>query len=581
MKKSLFLLVLLCFHMMCFGQVSIKGKVKDKLRNLPMVNILLLNLDSVWVKGTATNYDGEFILDNVIPGEYLISASMIGYAAFVSPPVKVKGGNDIVYDMMLEESATELKELIVKGEKQLFDQKTDRLIINMESSITSSGNSILEVLQKSPGVIVNRQNSSIAMNGKSGVRVMINNKIVQVPQDVMIQMLDGMNVSNVEKIELITAPPSEYDAEGNAGIIHIVTKENDDFGTNGSIGMTLGARWAETLGGNLNLNHRRKKMAFSADYSLLRNHNLHILQMNRQTVSKGAIESMNDHSRRENLTIQQNLSAGLEMKLSSHTLLNVLITGYRRNWDMNALSTNTHYVTVDSTVNKVMNIHESNIWQSVTASIGIQSKITLRSEIDFSIDYLHYKNENPSRYDVNELHEQQNQNIISTIDLKKTTPIRFIIAKADYQYLVSPSLSWAAGLKGVASTLDNNVLVQRWIDNVWINDQVFSSYSTLKEQIVSAYISAKLYAPTQWQINGGIRYEYTHTAIGTPSQKNVVNRRYGYFFPNLSASKKLGEEKEVNFSYSKRITRPTYNDIAPFVFFWSPNTFSAGNTSLF
>lgn len=581
MKKSIILFVLLWFHSVCFGQVLIKGRIKDKHQDLPLVNVLLLDLDSMLMKGTSTNYKGEFTFDRIDPGKYLISASMIGYGTFVSEPLQVGGEDNVEYNITMSESAEELDELIVKSKRQLFDQKVDRLIINLESSITLSGNTILEVLQKSPGVIVNRQNNIIAMNGKSGVRVMINNKIVQVPQDVMIQMLDGMNASNVEKIELITAPPSEYDAEGNAGIIHIVTKENDDFGTNASIGITLGARWAETLGGNLNLNHRREKLAYFIDYSLLRNHNLHILKMDRETITNGVSDRMNDHSRRENVTTQHNLNAGLEMKLSTHTSLNLLLTGYRRNWDMNAIATNSHHANEDSTVNTVMNIHESNIWQSAAASIGLQSKINSKSDFGFSVDYLYYQNNNPSSYEVNEMYEQQNQNTISLIDLKKNTPIRFIIVKADYRYHISPSLSWEAGFKGVGSMLDNNVLVQRWSDNVWTTDPSFSSNSKLKERVGSAYVSAKWQASGQWQINGGIRYEFTHTTITTPSQKNFISRKYGYFFPNLSLSKKLDDETGFSFSYSKRITRPTYNDIAPFVFFWSPNTFSAGNTSLY
>lgn len=581
MKKSILPLVLLSFQLVCFGQVSIKGRIKDIHQDLLMVNVLLLNLDSVRLKGTSTSYNGEFTIDHVTPGNYLISASMIGYTTFVSQSIQVGDEDNVEYNIVLEESAKKLDEFVVKGERQLFDQKTDRLIINLESSITSSGNTILEVLQKSPGVIVNRQNNSIAMNGKSGVRVMINNKILLVPQDVMIQMLDGMNASNIEKMELITAPPSEYDAEGNAGIIHIITKANEDLGTNGTIGVTLGARWAETLGGNLSLNHRSGKMAYFIDYSLLRNHNLHILKMRRVTIVNGVAQQMNDYSRRENVTTQHNLSAGIEAKLSKYTFMNLLFTGYRRNWDMNASSANTHHINQDSATNTVMNIHESNIWQSAAASIGIHSRINSQSEVGFSVDYLYYKNENPSRYDVDEIYEQQSQNKVSMIDLKKNTPIKFIIAKADYQYRVSPSLSWEVGIKGVGSILDNDVSVQRFEDNVWVNDPAFSSYSTLMEQVASAYISTKWSAGEEWQINSGIRYEFTHTAISTPSQQNIINRKYGYFFPSLSVSKKLDEERGFSFSYSKRITRPTYNDIAPFVFFWSPNTFSAGNTSLY
>ena len=114
--------------------------------------------------------------------------------------------NVTVADIILEEEVTELNEVVVREDKQRFDQKIDRLVINLEGSITSSGNTILEVLQKSPGVIVNRQNNSISMNGRSGVRVMINNKMMQLPLEAVIQMLDGMNATNVQKIELITAP---------------------------------------------------------------------------------------------------------------------------------------------------------------------------------------------------------------------------------------------------------------------------------------------------------------------------------------------------------------------------------------
>ena len=86
---------------------------------------------------------------------------------------------------------------------------------------------------------------------------------------------------------------------------------------------------------------------------------------------------------------------------------------------------------------------------------------------------------------------------------------------------------------------------------------------------------------TSVQIDGGLRYEYTHTSISSPGEKNLIERKYGYLFPKLSVKKNLAPEKDLEFSYTRRITRPTYNDIAPYVFFWGPNTFSAGNTSLY
>jgi len=563
-----------------FGQASIKGKVMDRQQNLPFATVLLLDPDSAFVNGVLTNSEGEFIFEHVARGYYLISSSMVGYTNFYSLPILVAEKNIVAPDIILQEASTELDELVIKAEKPLFEQQIDRLVMNVQSSITSSGNTILELLQKSPGVVVNKQNNTITMNGKSGVRVMINNKIMQLPLDVVVQMLDGMTSSNVDKIELITTPSAKYDSEGNAGIIHIVTKENINFGTNGSVGLTLGAHWAETLGGNLNLNHRSTKFAYFVDYSVLKNHNLHTSNLNRNSLNNDFAQTVNAYSHRENVTNQQNLSAGFEWRLSDNTALNILFSGYRRNWDVNAIANDISYQAKDSTVITNMNIHESNMWQSATVSMGLQTKINAKSEISFNLDYLNYYNDNPSSYDDKLFYQEHNMHEVSKIDLQKTTPIRFLIARADYQYSLSPSLTIETGFKGVASSLDNNVLVQRFANNLWIVDTSFTSYSTLNEQIGAGYVSTKWQAGKQWQVSSGLRYEYTHTSISSPTQENLINRKYGYFFPSASVKKELGNEKDFQFSYTRRITRPTYNDIAPYVFFWGPNTFSAGNTSL-
>ena len=581
MKTRLLFLILSCPAIGSFGQAFIKGRIKDRQQNLPSATVLLLTSDSTLIKRAVTDDTGEFIFGNVVPGHYQVSSSVVGYSRFLSQRISVEEKDIMLPDIILEAAATELSEVLVKVKKPLIEQQTDRLVVNVQSSITSSGNTILEVLQKSPGIVVNRQDNSITMNGKAGVRVMINGKILQLPLDVVIQMLDGMSASNVEKIELITTPPAKYDAEGNAGIIHIVMKGNADFGTNGSFGITLGYRWAETLGGNFNINHRDKKFACFVDYSILRNHNLHLSKMNRESTDSGFVQTVNDYSHRENITTQQNLNAGLEWKLNANTSLNLSFTGYRRNWDMTAFTNDNNHVARDSTVITNMNIHESNIWQSATGGIGLQTKINSKSEINFNVDYLHYHNDNPSSYDDKLFYEQHNVSEVSKIDLKKTTPIRFLIATTDYQRFFSPSFTLEAGIKAVTSNLDNNVSVQRLVNNVWTMDSVFFSHSALDEQVGAAYISTKWQAGRQWHVNTGLRYEYTHTSIGTPTQKDLVNRKYGYLFPGFSLKKDFDSKKDFQFSYSRRITRPTYNDIAPFVFFWGPNTFSAGNTSLY
>jgi len=580
MKSCLLITALLCSFLHSMGQVSIQGRISDQQQNLPLATVLLLTQDSILIKGTITNEKGEFVFDQVNNGNYRISSTMVGYTKFISPPITVGKENIILPDIQLEEITTWLKEAVVQAERPLFEQQPDRLVINVQSSITSSGNTILEVLQKSPGVLVNRQNNSISINGRSGVRVMMNGKLMQLPMDVVVQMLDGMNSSNIESIELITTPPSKYDADGTGGLINIITKENEYLGTSGSFGFTLGAHWAETLGANVNINHRNKKMAYFIDYSMLRNHNRHIMKLEQLSYHPFFVQTIRDNSERENITTQQNLSAGLEWEFSNRTWLNAGFAGYRRNWDLTSLTSDLNYAALDSTVNTNMNIRELNLWQSATFTVGLKTKINSKSEISYNLDHLFYHNHNPSGYDSRLFYEQLNLSETSKIDLKKETPIRFFIAKVDYHFNYSTSLSWEAGVKGVSSNLENRVAVQRFISDMWTTDPIYSSYSTLDEQIGAAYFSSRYKTNSQWLITSGLRYEYTHTTIGTAALSNFINRKYGYFFPSLLVEKSLGGEKSFQISYTRRITRPTYNDIAPFVFFWGPNSFSAGNTSL-
>ena len=146
------------------------------------------------------------------------------------------------------------------------------MVINVENSITSAGSTALDVLERSPGVMVDRLNNALSINGKNGVVVMINGKINHLPVSAIVQLLAGMTSDNIEKIELITTPPANFDAEGNAGFINIVLKTNSQNGTNGSYSATVGyARW-EITEGTINFNHRKGPVNLYGDYSFTRNH---------------------------------------------------------------------------------------------------------------------------------------------------------------------------------------------------------------------------------------------------------------------------------------------------------------------
>jgi outer membrane receptor protein involved in Fe transport len=577
---TLLICVYLSLSISCFAQLTIQGRVGASSGPLAYVTVRLLDSDSSFVTGAVTDSTGHFMLVNIKPGDYLINASMIGFGNFSLPTFPVT--NDVVLpEIVLEEEVTALGEIVIRAKKMVVDQRMDRLVLNLQNNITSSGNSVLEVLEKSPGVMVNKQNNTIVMNGRSGVRIMINDKLVQAPPEVVLQMLEGMNAANIDRIELISVPPAKYDADGNAGIIHIVTKENEEVGTSGVVGVMAGARWAEAAGLNVNINHRNKKFGYFLDYAFTRNHNLHIMKMNRHSIHNNAHNMVSTRSHRENITTQQNINSGAEWKVSKHLLLNVLVTGYRRNWELDAHTVNLDELDQAPATRTAMNIRELNRWQSATGSLGLESALGEKSLLKLNVDYLYYNNDNPSSYSNEAVENDNGRTDESKIDLKKNTPINFWVGRLDYEYRASSAMAWEAGMKAVTSSLDNNVRVQQYVNDEWITDPVFTSYSTLNEKIAAAYFSLRYKDAMNTQLTAGLRYEYTSTAISTPEQQNLIDRKYGYFFPSLALNKGIGTDQDFQFSYARRITRPTYNDIAPYVFFWGPNTFAAGNTSLY
>ena len=251
------------------AQAQIIGKVADNAgKPLPYANVLLLNAkDSSFIKGDIAREDGGFAIQNAAIGNYLVEISMVGFVkkystAFqLTPQYLTKNLGTTTLNEMAELATVE-----VVTKKPLFEQKIDRLVVNVENSITSAGSTALDVLERSPGIVVNRQDNSISMSGKAGVVVMINGKLNYMTPEAATQMLAGMSANSIEKIELLATPPANLDAEGNAGYINIVLKKNQNEGLNGSYALSAGYGKGAVGNGSFNLNYRHKKWTIYGGY---------------------------------------------------------------------------------------------------------------------------------------------------------------------------------------------------------------------------------------------------------------------------------------------------------------------------
>ncbi len=582
MKNLLPLLVLgiLCIYSVSAQTHTVSGRILDANgEGIPFANVLLLRAaDSTLVKGTLASEEGAFSLTEIPRGEYVVQASVIGYQEARSNRFSLTA-NYTVDNLILTEGEA-LGEVVVTAAKPLFTQKVDRLVINVESSIVSSGGSALEILERSPGVVVNRQNSSISVVGKDGVVVMINGKTSYVPTSSIVQLLEGMSSDNIESIELITTPPANFDAEGNAGFINIVLKETVDLGLNGSYSLSAGYGDGAVTNDNINFNYRKNKINLFGSYSFSLDQRSQLFITSRQFEEDNNFIQSRNRTDRDPSQRNHNLRLGMDVQISEKTVMGMLLNGFDNRWSMDAFnrSQDTQNGTPTSFVDIVTD--EINQLQHFGANYNIKHNFTETEFISMDLDYLFYDFNNPTNY-VNSFFDGNNV-FLNNEELRsgKMTPITTLVGKLDYNKQMSDTFKFETGVKGTKSDFENDVSVENLVSGEWITDPTLTNKSNLDESILAAYAAADYTIDEKTSVKAGLRYEYTDSKLDTDTQGTVVDREYGLWFPSLFLNRKFGEDLSMNLSYSKRITRPTFNDLAPFVIFLDPNTFISGNASL-
>jgi hypothetical protein len=271
---------------------------------------------------------------------------------------------------------------------------------------------------------------------------------------------------------------------------------------------------------------------------------------------------------------------GLDYELSKKTVVGALISAYDNRVTIH--SENPGSVFVNQKIDSIFTLvnDEVNDWYSYSGNINLQHNFSADEKLLLNLDYIYYKDNNPIDYTNTYYNGNNNFLYDQYIRSRKKTPIHFWVAAADYAKKLSPKVNMEAGAKSTISTFTNDVEVDRLLQTVWKEDKAFTAHYHLKESIYAAYTAFAITLNEKTSIKLGLRYEYTNSNLGSESQKDIVDRHYGNLFPSFFLARTINENNAVNLSYSRRITRPTFNDMAPFVIFMDPYTFFSGNPAL-
>lgn len=591
MKVLFFSLLFFCFSYDAFSQVA--GQLSTPGGDpIPMANILLLrSADTSLVKAALTNEKGVFHLESPGQGKYFLKYSSVGYQTGESPIFELTDSNkskDFGTLVMKEETKT-LGEVVVLHEKPLFQQQIDGIVVNVESSILSKGSSALEVLERSPGILIDRRENSIDLNGKNGVMVMINGKLMRIPMAQVIALLNSMSADDIEKIELLTTPPAKYDAEGSAGMINIILKKSKKKGTTGSFSATGGYGLGEKATASVNLTHNTENgdIYGSYTYSHDRSYNaLHVTSTQDFPLLGGAMDVLFLNTVKP-ITNDHNATLGFDARINPGITIGGSVTFNGSQLEATTNNRADYNILPDSLLLFNGTITAVNRWSNLISSAYLEKEIRKGEKINYDIDYLYYNNDNPSNIQSSFVTANDGAPVTSdslyALQQKgfAHTTIQVGVGKLDYSKQVSGKTKFETGVKGTYTNSTSFSGIESLEEGNWISEDGTTNDIDMKEGIGAVYASVTSQLDSLTNLVIGTRYEYSRTRMNNVfTGKDTIDRKLGVLFPNIALSRKLSDNMDLQLSYSKRISRPTYNDLASFVAYNDPVSVFTGNPLL-
>lgn len=586
MRKIFLFYILLQCAGPAFGQwasIKISGQViDDKQQPLAYANVMLIQAaDSSLVKGELTDEAGRFTLELPGQGTFRLEVAMLGFTSHFSAPFEAGDASKTLPPIQLEVAANTLDAVTVKAQRPFIERQLDKLVVNVENSIVSTGASILEVLERSPGVLVD-QDGNISLQGKQGVVVMIDGKPSHLSATDLSNMLKGMASSTVDRIEIITNPSARYDAAGNAGIINIRMKKDQRLGLNGNASLSYGQGRYEKINTGLNLNYRTRHFNLFGNYSFARRTGFNNLRLYRKFSTDGELQGVFDQNNYIVFPFNTHTArAGADWTPGKKTTIGILVNGISNRFDPRGenetfqLNGNEQKIGRFTTQNR-----SEDHWYNYAFNANLKHDFdSLGRQLTVDIDYARYWNVTDQLfttlfYDLSENPIDEN---ILVGDLDGLLQIRS--AKADYSHLMGNAGNFEAGLKTSYVTNDSDMKFYNRIQGEDQYDPGRSNHFIYKETIRAAYLN---YNKEQggWGLQAGLRLEQTIADGHQLITDEKFKREYTQLFPSMVISKHLNEKHDLSISLSRRIDRPNYQQLNPFRFFLDPTTYREGNPFL-
>lgn len=548
-----------------FSQIKISGQIKDEKNNpIEFIEVQLQNKDSIIFKSEFTNTDGNFLIETE-KGEYLLIAKQLGKILHSQKLDAKQNLNLGVLQIIIPDN--QIQEVKITSKKKLIERKVDRLVFNLENSISAIGGDAIDALKITPRVKV--KNDNISMIGKNNMSVMVDDKLILLSGDELINFLKSIPSDNIKNIEVISTPPAKYDAEGNSGLINIKLKKSKLNQWNASLRSSyIQSTYPKgSFGGNFD--YQKNKLSLYSNLNYVNGSNAPI-ETNKIYYPLGL---WSEENKRRDFQNSVNGRIGADYKASEKWTIGMQYLGSFSKPKITENSLTSIYNQTNTQINSYINTLSENLVKNNNHSLNLNSTVvfdTIGKKMNINLDYFEFKNDNNRIFNTFNLLSANNTNL---------QDIENYSTKIDFEHPIKwINLSYGGKLSFIKT--QNNVDYFDTTTGIPIFDPTQSNEFNYKENIQAIYLNGTKKLNEKWETQLGIRLENTQTEgfSKTLNQKNTNN--YAKLFPTFYLTYTPNETNSFSINYNKRINRPSYNRLNPFRWYNNPFSYSEGNPFL-
>jgi iron complex outermembrane receptor protein len=584
--KKLFLLFSFLFasNYELLSQCAIQGKLADASQAPISFNAIALinHNDSSIVKGVITDVDGNYCFEKVKKGTYQLKISAIGFNTYYSDKIEYDSLKLLTIPIInLQSSGVNLNEVSVATQKKVVEFKNGNIIVNVEGTALAMGNTAYDLLSRLPGVTVN--DGDITIQGKGGVKILIDGKLQQFSGTQLMNILKSMNASQIEKMEVLKKPPVKYDAAGTGGMINIKTTKIKLVGFSGNLSGTYSQGYYGNPSGGFNLNYKGSKFNFFSGFMASREWK-HVVEdfSNKFNYNNTETTLLSNYVNKEHHHTEW-YNLGADWFINKSNSIGIKMNGAfgMGNQSQSAISNfsdnNLGYQKLQ------LNSQKPNPWIYPEFNLNAEHLFdTIGTALRFSTDYKPYWDIYVANFD-NHFLNANNQNVNNPSVFKTSNTLTFNNSSAllDFEKEFKKEFKLEIGVKHSYQEMVSDYYLQRqnYTTGEYTADSAYTNVFNYKQNISAGYINlSKQYKKLSFQ--AGVRGE--NTIVNTLSKSNGLgfNRQYFNLFPLVSFDYKPSDKNTFSISYNKRVNRPDYNSFNPFVTFLSTVISYKGNPFL-